>query len=134
MRSFSTPESKQPTEDVNNSEVKPLLCQTASPIEKIEEGFKELKEMLTSELKQKVLEISPSGFENLIVKLLLKMGYGSPDHNKNAVTAQSRDGGIDGIVRADRFGFDIVYVQAKNGIQIPLLRVLKFKNSREPSA
>lgn len=55
----------------------------------------------------------PYDFERLIVQLLIKMGYGSLQLNKNAVTKKSGDEGIDGIVTADKFGFDSIYTQAK---------------------
>ena len=52
-------------------------------------------------------------FEHLIVELLIKMGYGTMEENKDAVTSRSGDEGIDGIVSADKFGFDSIYIQAK---------------------
>ena len=54
-----------------------------------------------------------NSFEQLVVDLLIKMGYGKLEQNENAVTQQSRDEGIDGLVKADRFGFDSIYTQAK---------------------
>ena len=60
-----------------------------------------------------IMKISPYEFERLVVKLLIKMGYGKPEENKDAVTVKSGDEGIDGIVSSDKFGFDSIYVQAK---------------------
>ena len=57
--------------------------------------------------------MSPYDFENLIVRLLIKMGYGTLKQNEMAVTPKSGDEGIDGIVSADKFGFDSIYIQAK---------------------
>jgi restriction system protein len=59
------------------------------------------------------MKISPYDFEKLVVKLLIAMGYGKMEENKDAVTPKSGDGGIDGIVSADKFGFDSIYIQAK---------------------
>lgn len=60
-----------------------------------------------------ITRISPYDFERLVIQLLVKMGYGSSNLSCNTVTKKSGDEGIDGIVTADRFGFDTVYVQAK---------------------
>ena len=60
-----------------------------------------------------LLKMSPYDFENLIVRLLIKMGYGTLKQNEMAVTPKSGDEGIDGMVSADKFGFDSIYIQAK---------------------
>ncbi len=60
-----------------------------------------------------ILKISPYAFEKLIIRLLVAMGYGSMLNNQNAVTKQSGDEGIDGVLTADKFGFDSIYIQAK---------------------
>lgn len=52
-------------------------------------------------------------FERLVVRLLIKMGYGPLKLNTNAVTKATADEGIDGIITADKFGFDSIYIQAK---------------------
>ena len=67
----------------------------------------------TSDLMTEIMKISPFEFERLVFKLLIKMGYGKPSENKDAVTPKSGDEGIDGVVSADKFGFDSIYIQAK---------------------
>lgn len=59
------------------------------------------------------MNLSPAQFEKLVVKLLLAMGYGSGIENAGTVTKLSNDGGIDGIIKEDKFGFDNIYIQAK---------------------
>ncbi len=79
-------------------------------------------EILTAIINQKILEtqseileqiknISPRSFENLVVKLLVAMGYGTEEFS--LTTSYTNDGGIDGIVQADELGFEKVYIQAK---------------------
>ena len=68
---------------------------------------------LADDLMAEVMRISPYDFERLVVRLLIKMGYGPLKLNAEAVTKESGDEGIDGIVTADKFGFDSVYIQAK---------------------
>lgn len=54
----------------------------------------------------------PGFFEQLVVNLLLKMGYGY-DESSGIVVGKSHDGGIDGIINEDKLGLDLIYVQAK---------------------
>lgn len=82
-----------------------------SPRERMDSAFNELNSVLADELMARTLKMSPYAFEDLVVKLLVKMGYG--DLNESSVTKKSGDEGIDGIVAADKFGFDSIYIQAK---------------------
>lgn len=84
-----------------------------SPQEMMNYALDELNSSVADDLMSEVLKISPYDFEHLIVKLLIKMGYGSMKLNKDATTQKSGDEGIDGIVTADKFGFDSIYAQAK---------------------
>ena len=61
---------------------------------------------------EKLLNSPPSFFENVVVDLLLKMGYGY-DSNSGIVTGKSHDGGIDGEINEDKLGLDKIYIQAK---------------------
>ena len=84
-----------------------------TPEEQIESAGALLEESLAQDLVQRVRKASPVFFERLIVDLLLKMGYGHPRADSGRRVGGSRDHGIDGIVREDRLGLDIVYLQAK---------------------
>lgn len=90
-----------------------IASENDSPQERIESALKELNDELIDELMNEIMKISPYDFERLVVKLLISMGYGTMEENKDAVTPKSGDAGIDGIVRADKFGFDSIYIQAK---------------------
>jgi restriction system protein len=57
--------------------------------------------------------MSPTRFEQLIVDLLLAMGYGGGDRAMGDRIGKSGDGGIDGVINEDKLGLDAVYVQAK---------------------
>lgn len=65
------------------------------------------------ELLAKVRGLTPDEFEQLVVDLLVKMGYGGGDPEMSAVRGGPGDGGIDGVVQEDELGLDAVYVQAK---------------------
>ena len=56
---------------------------------------------------------SPRFFESLVVELLLAMGYGGSRADAGQAVGQSGDGGIDGVIKEDKLGLDVVYVQAK---------------------
>lgn len=90
----------------NDSESPELSLQ--DPQEQLDTISRQLNESLAINLMQKVLKMSPYDFEKLVVQLLEKMGYGEP-----SVTKKSGDAGIDGSIKADKFGFDTIYVQAK---------------------
>ncbi len=84
-----------------------------TPQEMIEEAVQQLHASLSDDLLREITKISPYDFEHLVVKLLIKMGYGDLSRNQDAVTKKSGDEGIDGVVTSDEFGFDSVYIQAK---------------------
>lgn len=101
------------TNSKNNSEELSLPLIPESPQEQIETALSKLNDELIDELMDEILKVSPYEFERLVVKLLIRMGYGDIEENKDAVTKKSGDEGIDGIVSADKFGFDSIYIQAK---------------------
>ncbi len=84
-----------------------------SPTEILDAAFQQVTAALASQLMDEIMQLSPSGFERLVVKLLLSMGYGNGIDNAGSVTQQSNDGGIDGIIREDQLGFSNIYIQAK---------------------
>ena len=84
-----------------------------SPIEMLDDAFKKVNSALAAELMDEVMNLTPSEFEQLVVKLLLKMGYGSGIDDAGIVTKPSDDGGIDGIIKEDQLGFSSIYIQAK---------------------
>ena len=78
------------------------------PDEKMEDGYRAIRENLISDLLASLLEMSPDGFERLVLVLLEKLRYG-----KGKVVGSSGDGGIDVIINQDALGLEKVYVQAK---------------------
>lgn len=84
-----------------------------TPDELIAGGYKQLRESLAVELLDRIKTVSPSHFEELVVELLLKMGYGGTQEDAGQVVGKSGDGGIDGIINEDRLGLDVIYIQAK---------------------
>lgn len=87
--------------------------ETATPEEVIDSAAHAIETELASSLLLEVLGLSPVRFERLILDLLRAMGYGGGADSMYRETAQSGDGGIDGIIDEDALGLDAVYIQAK---------------------
>lgn len=85
----------------------------ATPEEQIDAAHALLTKALKADLLTRVLEQSPAFFEQLIVDLLVAMGYGGSHENAARQLGKSGDGGIDGVIDEDRLGLDRIYVQAK---------------------
>jgi restriction system protein len=84
-----------------------------TPLERVEGGYNELREALADELLSRVRVMKPKAFEQLVVDVLVAMGYGGSQLDAAQVVGKSGDGGIDGVIKEDRLGLDMVYVQAK---------------------
>ena len=79
----------------------------------IDESYRRIREKLAEDLLQQIKENTPAFFEKLVVDLLVKMGYGGSREDAGRAVGGSGDGGIDGIIKADPLGLNVVYVQAK---------------------
>lgn len=84
-----------------------------TPEEAIETAHQSIRNSLASELIQQIMDCSPDFFERLVVDLLVRMGYGGTRKDAGQAVGQSGDGGIDGIIKEDRLGLDVLYIQAK---------------------
>ena len=84
-----------------------------TPGESLEYGYQKLMMSLAQDLLDKIKSCSPSFFERLVVELLVKMGYGGSRKDAGQAIGKSGDEGIDGIIKEDRLGLDVIYIQAK---------------------
>jgi len=84
-----------------------------TPEEVLEFAHQSLRLNLAQDILNRILSCSPTFFERLVVELLVKMGYGGSRRDAGERIGQSGDGGIDGIIKEDRLGLDIIYIQAK---------------------
>jgi restriction system protein len=84
-----------------------------TPEEVLEYGHARIQQSLKQELLEQTKACSPAFFENLVVDLLVRMGYGGTFRDAAEVIGRSGDGGIDGIIKEDKLGLDMIYVQAK---------------------
>jgi restriction system protein len=85
----------------------------STPEERIESAFTELRETLISDLLTQLSTVDPFRFEQVVLDLLVAMGYGGSRKEAAAVTQKTGDEGIDGVINEDRLGLDVIYIQAK---------------------
>lgn len=93
------------------AEPQPLTDST--PEELFSQAYLRLRSNLETELLEQVKSSSPAFFERLVIDLLLAMGYGGSRQDAGRAIGRSGDGGIDGIIKEDKLGLDVIYVQAK---------------------
>ena len=84
-----------------------------TPTEQLEAAMKKIDDDLAADILQKAREMSPAKFEQLVLDLLLAMGYGGSNKDLAKVTPISHDNGVDGIIPEDALGLDKIYIQAK---------------------
>ncbi|MBQ8703591.1 MAG: restriction endonuclease [Bacteroidales bacterium] len=101
----------EPTPTATDSHQHNIVFTETTPSEAIEEAVNEINSSLASEILELVKKQSPRFFEQLVVDLLMKMGYGQNGFTE--VTRYSKDEGIDGIIAEDKLGLNKVYLQAK---------------------
>jgi restriction system protein len=98
----------EPAED-EDAEV---IESTQTPQELLDASFNTLRKATAEDLLAKLKECSPGFFEQVVVRLLRAMGYGGVTGD-SSVTGKPGDGGIDGIIKEDKLGLDVVCIQAK---------------------
>jgi restriction system protein len=84
-----------------------------TPEERLDLAYQGIRKSLASELLNKVVELPPAFFERLVIELLVKMGYGGSMQDAGKAIGRSGDEGIDGTIKEDKLGLDIIYIQAK---------------------
>ena len=105
-------------EDVGPGAVAPIAPPTNTesvepPDEALDNAYARLREAVESELIDTTKRVTPRFFEELVIDLLVRMGYGGSHAEAARAIGRSGDGGIDGVIDEDRLGLDSIYVQAK---------------------
>jgi restriction system protein len=99
--------------ETDEEEIKNEATNEQTPEERLDKSYQKIRQSLASELLNKVIELSPAFFERLVVELLVKMGYGGTIKDAGKAMGKSGDEGIDGTIKEDKLGLDIIYIQAK---------------------
>lgn len=84
-----------------------------TPEERLDAAVRELRTALAADLLGRLRQVDPAMFEQVIVDLLVSMGYGGNHADAARRIGRTGDGGIDGVIREDRLGLDVIYLQAK---------------------
>lgn len=110
---FQTPKKEEVAVDIVASLTDESIQQT--PEETLDSAYERIRKTLAQDLLNKVISLPPAFFEKLVVELLVKMGYGGSiqDAGRALVTGKSGDEGIDGTIKEDKLGLDVIYIQAK---------------------
>lgn len=85
----------------------------ATPEERVAAAYRELRSALAEDLLDRILDQSPAFFEQLVLDVLHAMGYGGSRADAAERLGGTGDEGVDGVIREDRLGLDVIYVQAK---------------------
>lgn len=104
-------------EDTSDTAELPAVDQASSsqdltPDDKLSDAYADIIQALAADLLDEVMKVSNYTFEKMVVDLLNKMGYGTPEYGSHATVA-SGDDGIDGVIMEDKLGFSLIYMQAK---------------------
>jgi len=102
----NSPSVQQPAEEQVTS-----ISQT--PEDQLAFAYRRLRTELELDLLEQVKSVTPAFFERLVIDLLVGMGYGGSRQDAGRAIGKSGDGGIDGIIKEDKLGLDVIYVQAK---------------------
>ena len=94
-----------------NTSKEEIISET--PEEILQKAYQSIRSDLAGEILERIKTNSPSFFENLVVDLMVAMGYGGSRVDAGKSVGQSGDEGIDGIIKEDRLGLDVIYLQAK---------------------
>lgn len=84
-----------------------------TPEDQLASAYRRLRSDLELDLLEQVKAVTPAFFERLVIDLLVAMGYGGSRQDAGRAIGKSGDGGIDGIIKEDKLGLDVIYVQAK---------------------
>lgn len=88
-----------------------------TPDEVLRNAYKQLNDALAQELLERTRNVSPAFFEEMLIKLLLAMGYGGSDDKMGHTLGKTGDNGVDGVINQDPLGVDQIYIQAKRYAQ-----------------
>jgi restriction system protein len=90
-----------------------IVFEDKTPIEKLEESYQIIHNELAEQILEKVKDNTWQFFEDLVVDLMVKMGYGGSRNRAGENLKRTNDEGIDGIINEDKLGLDLIYLQAK---------------------
>ena len=113
FKEFSQGTSTDEQSQITNRATDNFNTDIKTPLEKLEESYLYIKNELASELLDKIRSNTWQFFEDLVIDLMVKMGYGGSRNKAGESIKRTNDEGIDGIINEDKLGLDVIYLQAK---------------------
>jgi restriction system protein len=110
----------RPEPEADNAPLKATVARELTPEDLIDAGRRGLDAKLKAEVLDRVKQMDPGDFEELIITLLIRMGYGQGRDELAQALGGSGDGGVDGVINQDPLGLDRVYIQAKRYRDTPV--------------
>lgn len=101
------------TERSNRKSNNKITIEEKTPEEIIGIQSQLINNSLSRDLLDVISTMEPTNFEQLVVDLLLAMGYGGTVDDAGSAIGQTNDGGIDGVIKEDILGLDTIFIQAK---------------------
>ncbi|MGH9584325.1 MAG: restriction endonuclease [Bryobacteraceae bacterium] len=106
-------EFRERTREADRATATHQIEDTQTPEELLESTYQTIRRSLADDLLRKIREVPPQLFELLVVDLLVTMGYGGSRKDAGQAVGRTGDSGVDGIIKEDKLGLDVVYIQAK---------------------
>jgi restriction system protein len=117
FKAFRRDRVKKSQSNIQQSNIKKYIeteeSKGITPEEILGTVFQDISTTLANDLLQQIKANPPTLFENIVIDLLLKMGYGGSRKDAGEAIGKTGDEGIDGIIKEDTLGLDIIYIQAK---------------------
>ena len=104
---------KKSVTDSGATEPEDSEISSATPEEALASGYLKLRKQIESDLLVRIKACAPDFFERLVVTLLTTMGYGGSLADAGRAIGKTGDGGVDGVIKEDKLGLDVLYIQAK---------------------
>jgi restriction system protein len=113
FRARSRPADSPSVDELKHESGETRAMAAQPPDEALEEAYGRLRASVEEDLLDAIKQASPAFFEQIIIDLLVRMGYGGSRKEAARAIGRSGDGGIDGVIDEDRLGLDVIYIQAK---------------------
>ncbi len=113
FEAFQNFKNRQSGNESNKTRIETIGEDTATPDEELRLAHRKINTALAIDLLDRVRQSSPLFFEELIVELLIAMGYGGTSEDAGRALGRSGDDGVDGVIDQDPLGVDQIYIQAK---------------------
>lgn len=113
FESFKTFHQSKPTDKPEDNEPAKPLLDAETPDDILNQAYQVINKNLAEELIENIKSLTLAAFEQLVIELMVAMGYGGARNDATLQTPLSNDNGIDGIINEDKLGLDTIYLQAK---------------------